>query len=46
MGYTRLKAKAKSMNEFDAPLEKNVTGPMKDQPDVTAIDPSFQKMML
>ena len=33
------------MNEFDAPLGKNITGPMKDQLDVTAMDPYFQKMI-
>ena len=27
------------MNEFDAPLETNVTNPMKNQPDVTTTDP-------
>ena len=31
------------MNEFDSPLETNVTDPMKYQPDVTAIDPQFSE---
>ena len=31
------------MNNFDAPLETNVTNPMKNQLDVTATNPLFSE---
>ena len=43
MVYTRRKEKAKGMNEFDAPLETNITDPMKYQPYVTATNQQFSE---
>ena len=43
MVYTRLKEKAKGVNEFYTSLETNVTDPMKDQPDVTVTNSSFSE---
>ena len=43
MVYNKRKEKAKGMNEFDYLLKKNVTDPMKYQPDVTATNPWFSE---
>ena len=43
MVYTIRKEKEKGMNEFDSPLETNITDPMKYQPDITATNPSFSE---